>query len=176
MEPLEHYTVEDHARWEGDWELVRGQPLAMTPSPGIAHQRVRLRLARQLDEALDGCPRGLALEGTDWTVSADTVVRPDVMVVCGVEGERVTRTPALVIEVVSPESARRDERIKRTLYAEEGVAWYLLAYPDQRKLRIHALEAGRYRKVAETGNETWSTEIEGCRVTVEGGPIWPREG
>lgn len=52
MEPLEHYTAEDHARWEGDWELVRGQPLAMAPSPGIAHQRAALRLARQLDEAI----------------------------------------------------------------------------------------------------------------------------
>lgn len=176
MEPLEHYTVEDHARWEGDWELVRGQPLAMTPSPGIAHQRVSLRLARQLDEALEGCPRCVVLMETDWTVSADTVVRPDVMVVCGVRGERVTRTPALVIEVVSPESARRDERIKLTLYAEEGVPWYLLAYPAQRKLRIHALEAGRYRKVAEIGNGAWSTEIEGSRVTVEGAPVWPREG
>ncbi len=176
MEPLERYTVEDHARWEGDWELVRGQPLAMTPSPGVAHQRATLRLARQLDEALEGCPRCLALMETDWTVSADTVVRPDVMVVCGVRGERVTRTPALVIEVVSPESARRDERIKAALYAEEGVPWYLLAYPDQRKLRVHALEAGRYRKVAEIGNETWSTEIEGRRVAIDGAAVWPREG
>ena len=176
MEPLEHYTAEDHARWAGDWELVHGQPLAMAPSPGIVHQRAALRLARQLDETLEGCPRCLALMETDWTVSADTVVRPDVMVVCGVEGERVTRTPALVVEPVSPESARRDERIKAALYAEEGVPWYLLAYPDQRKLRVHALEAGRYRKVAEIGNETWSTEIEGRRVAIDGAAVWPREG
>jgi hypothetical protein len=30
---LPHYTVADHAAWEGDWELLDGVALAMTPSP-----------------------------------------------------------------------------------------------------------------------------------------------
>ncbi|RWX46594.1 hypothetical protein H206_03794 [Candidatus Electrothrix aarhusensis] len=35
---LEHYTADDYARWEGDWELIYGAPCA------ISHQRVARRL------------------------------------------------------------------------------------------------------------------------------------
>ncbi|HCC54014.1 MAG TPA: Uma2 family endonuclease, partial [Desulfobulbaceae bacterium] len=49
--PLEQYTINDHRQWEGDWELIRGIPHAMPPSPGFDHQRASLRIARQLDEA-----------------------------------------------------------------------------------------------------------------------------
>ncbi|MBK1706481.1 hypothetical protein [Halochromatium glycolicum] len=44
---IEHYTREDHQRWQGDWELIQGIPLAIAPSPGIAHQRVSGRLYAQ---------------------------------------------------------------------------------------------------------------------------------
>ena len=30
---VETYTYEDYKRWEGDWELIDGVPLAMAPSP-----------------------------------------------------------------------------------------------------------------------------------------------
>lgn len=32
------YTVEDHALWEGEWELWSGAPVAMSPSPDMVHQ------------------------------------------------------------------------------------------------------------------------------------------
>jgi Uma2 family endonuclease len=53
---IDQYTREDHQRWEGDWELIQGIPLAMAPPPGIAHQRVSGRLYSHLAAALDGCP------------------------------------------------------------------------------------------------------------------------
>jgi len=37
---------------------------------------------------------------TDWQVSNDTVVRPDVMVICQPIDEKVTVTPEVCIEVV----------------------------------------------------------------------------
>lgn len=48
--------IKDYCRWEGDWEFICGIPLAMSPSPGISHQRVARRLLRQFNAALDDCP------------------------------------------------------------------------------------------------------------------------
>ena len=37
---IEYYTYEDYKLWEGDWELIRGFPVAMAPSPVILHQYI----------------------------------------------------------------------------------------------------------------------------------------
>ena len=49
----EAYTLQDYLQWEGDWELIRGQPVAMVPSPSFEHQQVSAAIFRQLDESLD---------------------------------------------------------------------------------------------------------------------------
>ncbi|MGQ9659660.1 MAG: hypothetical protein ACUVQI_06185 [Thermochromatium sp.] len=49
---IEYHSVEDHRRWEGDWDLIGGIPLAISPSPVIEHQRLGARILRRLAEAL----------------------------------------------------------------------------------------------------------------------------
>lgn len=94
---IEHYTLDDFRRWKGDWELIRGVPLAMTPSPGVAHQRVARRFQRQFDEDFDDCTNCEVFYEIDVEFSADTVTRPDVLVICSpIDGDRITRAPALV--------------------------------------------------------------------------------
>lgn len=127
----ETYTLADWRQWQGDWELIDGQPLAKAPSPSVSHQKISAALHLLLSEQLRNCPHCQALFETDVEFSDDTVVRPDVLVICfAPEGERLTRAPSLIAEVVSPESARRDEHTKLALYAAEGVAHYLLLYPQ----------------------------------------------
>jgi len=171
-ENLEHYTVRDYAQWEGDWELIQGRAQAMTPSPGVRHQRVSLRLARQLDEQLEDCPDCLVLFETDWEIAEDTVVRPDIMVLCGEVGERVTRRPELIAEVVSKATARRDERIKPRLYAEEGVPFYFLVYPEREVVKAYHLLEGEYRKIDDYSQGTWNGSIEDCTLNVAFSRVW----
>lgn len=45
---LPHDTVAEHAAWEGDWELLDGVALAMTPSPFGPHAERLSRLAAAL--------------------------------------------------------------------------------------------------------------------------------
>lgn len=99
LELLPHYTVLDYHRWEGEWELIRGIPYAIAPSPTILHRWVRIATSHQLAELLAAYPNCLALDETDWIVSEDTVVWPDVMVICD---EFSTKAPHLIFEVVSP--------------------------------------------------------------------------
>ena len=62
------------------------------------------------------------------------MVRPDLIVICHEpEGDWVSRAPEMIVEVVSTNSDRRDESIKFGLYEAEGVAYYLLVYPDAKK-------------------------------------------
>ncbi|MCX7412564.1 MAG: Uma2 family endonuclease [Planctomycetia bacterium] len=86
---LPHYTVADHAAWEGDFELLQGVAVAMTPSPFGPHAERLSRVAAAFWNAIDasGC-RATVLAEIDWIVTNDTVVRPDLVVVCGPTPQR----------------------------------------------------------------------------------------
>lgn len=170
---IEHYSLDDYRRWEGDWELIHGIPLAMAPSPEIRHQRIGMRIARQLDEAFDHCPSCEALFEIDVEFSEDTVVRPDVIVICfEPAGERITRAPELIVEVVSSSSARRDEHIKFQLYRDEGVTWYVLVYPAAAKAKVYRLVDGEYRKVGDFHDEQHDFELSRCSIAFDFGRLW----
>ena len=79
-----HYTIDDYQHWEGDWELWNGVAVAMTPSPFGRHAGANVRIAAALDSAVEasGC-RATVLAEIDWIISRDTILRPDVTVVCG---------------------------------------------------------------------------------------------
>ena len=46
----ESYTSKDHYLWEGDWELIRGEAYALSPSATFNHQKINGKFFRQLDE------------------------------------------------------------------------------------------------------------------------------
>ena len=48
------YTWGDYQSWPDDerWEIIQGEPFAMTPSPTSRHQKVVLKLAISLDRFL----------------------------------------------------------------------------------------------------------------------------
>ena len=172
---IEHYTLDDYRHWEGDWELIRGMPLAMSPSPTIEHQRVSGRLFVQLAAALEPCLNCEALYEIDVEFSDDTLTRPDVIVVCQPShGERITHAPMLIAEVISPRTARRDEQTKFQLYQEEGVGHYILLYPDQHKAKVYRLIDGAYRKLGDFQNEHGAFELPDCVVDVDFSRLWSR--
>ena len=173
---LETYTMQDYLQWAGDWELIYGQPLAMAPSPGLTHQTLSMMIARQLDEALDDCPRCQALFEIDVEFSVDTVVRPDVLVICyQPEGDRLTRAPSLIFEVLSSKTARRDEVVKFELYRTEGVENYVLIYPESKTARVYRLIEGEYRIAGDFHDEQYRFELQGCIIDFDFSRIWKRK-
>ena len=165
-----HYTVADYVLWEGDWELWNGTAVSMSPSPLAPHERAVARLVFQIEGALlsQGC-RCSTYAGLDWIVSDDTVVRPDVMVVCGDQpGRHLERPPSLAIEVLSESTAEKDRTAKRTLYESAGIGHYLLVDPVAKTIEWLFLgEDGHYRdrsaEVAATGSFQ-VTLADGCRI------------
>lgn len=165
-----HYTVADYCQWSGDWELWNGMAVAMSPSPLGPHERAVAKLVFQVESCLqrDSCPCA-SYAGLDWIVQDDTVVRPDVMIVCGKQpGRYLEQSPALVIEVLSPATADKDRSAKRSLYELAGVGHYLLVDPVAKTIEWLSLgEKGRYddRSAETAADELFSVTVnDGCRI------------
>lgn len=144
---LPSYTVSDYLAWQGDWELWEGIPIAMTPSPFGPHSQAVSKLITSLQIAVEGsnCHASVLTE-LDWIISEFTVVRPDIMVVCGEPpSEHLQDTPALVVEVFSPSTQQRDAGAKLELYASRGVMHYLMVDPhSQTCIACHLSSQGVY--------------------------------
>ncbi|PAY16619.1 hypothetical protein CKO51_25945 [Rhodopirellula sp. SM50] len=166
---LPHYTYGDYCQWQGDWELHQGIPIAMTPSPFGRHQLLVTRLAWLIQSEIEanGCDCQAIVE-LDWVVSDDTVVRPDLLVVCGeIPDRHLHSMPSLVIEVLSPSTRTNDLGYKRELYQREQVAHYLIIDTETSVVTQLTLQDGHY---VSSPNETASLTVnlaDGCTITID---------
>jgi Uma2 family endonuclease len=148
-----HYTIDDYRMWEGDWELWNGVAVAMTPSPFGKHGYLLAKIASALSNAIDDvdCNASVLVE-VDWIITRDTIVRPNLSIVCGDPPERhIENPPALVVEILSASTRERDLTVKRRLFEQESVAWYLIMDPDRDTLQALRLkDAGVYEQVTFT--------------------------
>lgn len=146
IEDLPHYTYDDYAQWEGEWEIIHGIPYAMVPAPVPKHQRLSLKIAAQLDALLDKCTECETYQAIDWQLTDDTVLQPDILVVCGwnTGDKKLTTLPALVIEILSPSTSRKDRTLKYQLYEEAGVKYYCMVDPETDSAEIYHLGEGHY--------------------------------
>ena len=172
MLPIEYiprYTIEDYKHWQGDWELIEGVPFAMTPSPFGKHQKITAKISHFILSALENCPESKAYVYVelDWIVNEETVVRPDVSILCKEVPEYIKTPPKVIFEVISKSTAFKDEKIKFDLYKEEGVDFYVLVYPDIKKVRAFRLEDGEYKKFFDGDEGILELEICDCPVKLD---------
>ena len=166
------YTYDDYKQWEGDWELIEGVPFAMSPSPMYEHQFINGKIFRQLDEKLDNCSKCKAIFEIDWLIAEDSAVRPDSMVLCYEPEEKLTKKPEIIFEVASKPTVKKDETIKFQIYQQEGVQYYIIVYPDIKKAKVYKLVDYVYRKIGDFSDESYTFEVEGCKIEFDFGFIW----
>lgn len=164
-----HYTVDDYRLWQGDWELWNGVAVAMTPSPFGRHARLLIDIGAALKTAIErsGCD-ATVLGEIDWIISQDTVVRPDLSVVCGPEPKRhVQHAPAIVVEILSEATRDRDLNHKRRLYEQQTVAVYLIVDAERSQLTVLQLGgSGTYEEMRTS--DTLVFEIcDQCTIRVD---------
>ncbi len=132
------YTCSDYQKWEGRWELWEGVAVSMSPSPFGRHRAISHRLSFAFESAirLNRCDATVLFE-IDWIVADDTIVRPDIVVVCdGIPERHVESPPAIVVEVLSETTRSRDLTYKRELYHSQRVANYVIVDPDDESIVI----------------------------------------
>lgn len=162
------YTYADYLTWPEDvrYELIDGVPYPMSPAPdGFAyamspaplrlHQELLGAIYREAANALDGQPCRPFIAPFDVRLpraneadgEIDTVVQPDLVVVCDRSklDERGCRgAPDWVVEVLSPSTAGHDLILKRRLYERAGVREYWLVHPVDRVVTVYRLQDGAF--------------------------------
>lgn len=153
----DRYTYRDYRSWpEGErWELIDGHAWSMSPAPRRVHQGIIVKVSAQLDAHFAAGPCKSYVAPCDVFLPEDDepldevrhVVQPDAFVVCDESSlidEGVRGAPALVIEVLSPTTALKDQSEKRMLYEAHGVAEYWIINPDTFEVFRYRLTDGRY--------------------------------
>ncbi len=160
------YTIADYNMWEGDWELIDGYPYAMSPSANSKHQRLAskmlIALSNELSRYKGGCDNCEVFYELDWIINDNTVVRPDLAIVCNQTDKFITSPPKLVIEILSPSTALKDRHVKHDIYQEQGVPYYIIIDPDTLKYNIYVLVNGIYNE--QNKNKTFAI---GSECTIE---------
>ena len=164
---LPHYTKDDWQHWEGKWELIEGHPIAMSPTPIPEHQRVGAEMRTEIILALrqTGCKKCRAYDPIDYVITDDTILVPDILVVCGtITKKYLDFPPALVVEILSPSTALRDRNTKFQLYQQQGVKFYLLVDIEAKRIDVFEWIDGNYR-LREVDNVHQYALEEDCRIT-----------
>ena len=171
MEDLPHYTYDDYIQWEGSWELISGIPFAMTPAPTIKHQDICVEIVFQLKSLLKDFPKCKVLLPVDWQITGDTVVQPDVLVVCAdpgdLEGEKLEIPPVLVFEVLSPSTTRKDRILKYQLYEQAGVKYYCIVNPETKSVDVFVLQKEKYHETGVFKDGKMLFDLGSCKVQLD---------
>lgn len=151
------YTYADYLKFDFDHmvELIKGQLFKMSPAPHPDHQKVSLGFTLSLGTYLEkkSCqlfhaPFDVILPIENRKLeSANTVVQPDLCVICDVD--KITDAgcvgaPDLVIEILSPSTAKKDMTDKYEIYEQSGVKEYWTISVRNKLVQVFLLDKGRY--------------------------------
>ena len=171
------YTYADYCTWDDDlrWELIDGVPYLMSPAPSWDHQSINAALLGQIWQFLRDKPCMVFAAPFDVRLNADgsddTVVQPDIVVIC--DESKISRkscdgAPDMVVEILSPSTSRRDMTEKLRLYERFGVREYWIVDPERKIVQSYILENGRYFIKAYTDADTAPVHVlQGCVVDLK---------
>ena len=169
------YTYDDYKEFEGDWELFEGFPVAMSPAPMRKHQSIASAIMHELLNQLEECLECEVLGEVDYKVSDETVLRPDVVLTCNETHEMyLTKAPEIIVEIISPSTAKRDEVYKFDIYEREKVKYYVIVYPDDLYAKVYKLEGREYDKQGDFALESYSFEETKCQVSLDFKKVFKR--
>ncbi len=150
----QQFSVADYLTWpEGErWELISGVPYNMSPTPSIRHQSIVGRVFSLLEQKLKGKTCKPFVAPVDVILSDEDVVQPDVLVVCNTDKiteKAIQGAPDLIFEVLSPGTALKDMREKKTLYERAGVREYVVIDPLENYVQRFELNDDRRFGIAD---------------------------
>ncbi|PHS41739.1 MAG: hypothetical protein COB07_01465 [Sulfurovum sp.] len=172
---LKHYTYKDYTLWEGRWELYEGFPVAMSPAPMIVHQAIAYAISREIGNSIEGCKQCMVLGEADYKLADDTIFRPDVVLICDEPHDAyITKAPEIIVEIISPSTAKNDEGYKFQKYETEKVMYYIIVYPDELYAKVYKLKDGKYDKQGDFSKESYDFEETLCKASVDFEKVFKR--
>ena len=130
------------------YEVIDGT-LLVSPAPSALHQIVAANIFRLLDGSTPA-DRAVLFAPVAWRPDGRTSVEPDLLVIAKdrITAHSITGPPDIVVEILSPSSARFDRTVKSSRYAEDGAAHYWIVDPATPSVEIYVLRDGEYLLVA----------------------------
>jgi len=123
-------------------ELIDGEHY-VTPAPATRHQRISIALSSSLHAHLRATRQGEIFAAPfDVVLTNHDVVEPDLLVILADQSgiltpQHVRGAPAIVVEILSPGTRRRDQTLKRSVYERSGVREYWTIDPDHNSVHVH---------------------------------------
>jgi Uma2 family endonuclease len=147
-------------------QLIDGN-LIVAPSAGRLHQRLLLAIGSALYTFLQGRPElGEVYQAPfDVQFPGVNVFQPDVMFFARAHLYRLTDkralgAPDLVVEILSPSTARYDTGKKREVYARFGVTELWIVDPPHRSVTVYLLDQDPDRPLRVlTSNDALRTDL-----------------
>ena len=160
-------------------ELIEGE-MMMAPSPVPQHQDVITDVTVILKRMTKTLGGKVFVAPLDVYLDDNHVVQPDLMWVaeggqCKITDTHLEGVPDLVVEVLSPGTARRDKTVKFRLYQQHGAREYWMIDPAAEYIEVWTLQEERFVQQGVYGpDENFeSAVLGGQNVTV--GVIFGRE-
>lgn len=176
----EYYTYADYLEWDTDerYELINGEAVMMA-SPTYEHQLISSELVRQFGNFLADKPcqvlhapfdvRLFAKED-DKPTNIDTIVQPDIFVVCDpkkIDKHGIKGAPDFVIEILSPSTSSYDCLVKLNLYMQAGVREYWIVDPEEKTVQVFLLDDDGIYRVLKAYEKTDTVKVNvlnGCVI------------
>jgi Uma2 family endonuclease len=168
----------------GDYEALPDEPRCelifgrfyLSPSPSILHQTVLFLLSRILDDIAMETGGWVFVAPLDVHLADHSVVQPDILYVAAARREilhdRIEGAPDLLVEILSPGTARRDRVQKLALYAGSEVREYWLVDPIERHLQFLVNRDGRFTIEMPAGPEYRSSVLPEIHLDIPA--FWKR--
>ncbi len=150
-------------------EIVDGEH-HVNPAPGTYHQTVSRRIQFQLYEQIELTGLGQVFNApVDLQLSDFDIVQPDLVVVLEEKRSIITPTriegvPDLVVEILSPSSARTDRTLKKELYRRSRILEYWVVAPEEHVIEQYSLVGDRYELAGRPSAEIVCRSIPEVRV------------
>jgi Uma2 family endonuclease len=171
------WTVEEvHAIPEDGnrYECIDGE-LFVSPSPGQRHQRALLLLALQLSPYAESAQHvgWVWMAPSDLILSPRTIVQPDIRVhAAGPKAStaEIAAASLLIVEILSPSTARLDRHQKRRLYMSGPTALYWIV--DLASEMVEVWTPGVEQPFIVTDTLTWKPNGSTTPFSLELAPFF----
>lgn len=160
---FEELTADDERRFE----LIQGEVIEMPP-PVVPHQNVVLNTAFVLKPII---PNGrIFISPIEVYLDEHNISQPDLVWVaensiCKIEHKRLVGAPDLVVEVLSPGTAKRDKTTKFSLYEKHGTREYWMIDPETSLIEVWKRGANGFERQGVYGvGDTFESAALGGKV------------
>lgn len=171
---LPHYTYDDYVHWEGRWEVIEGVPYAMSPLPVPKHQFIASNILSEFRMALKKCKKCKVYQPIDYKIFEDTIVQPDMLVVCkSITQKFLDFPPSLVVEILSPPTALKDRHTKFDLYQSQHIPYFIIISPDKEEAEIYEIKDGEYTFIKSGHSFSFAFSFnDDCIANIDFNEIW----